>query len=200
VLGLGAGLVHVSANKEVKTYVIEVDALGQPARITLTNDHYEPAAAQAGYFVGQLVTLVRSRPLDPVVVRENWKKAYGFLAGEAISTMNAYVAADPPIRAVDGRPLARTVAEYGDQLTTPFRRYQYGPVWRRERKAGKDRFREIEVMPPRDEAEVFRNPLGIYIATFSWSKEFTDPVLTDVGPNATSPPAQDLETDHESND
>ncbi len=40
-------------------------------------------------------------------------------------------------------PLARTVAEYGDNLPTPFRRYQYGPVWRRERKPGKDRFREF---------------------------------------------------------
>ena len=28
-------------------------------------------------------------------------------------------------------------------LPTPFRRYQYGPVWRRERKPGKDRFREF---------------------------------------------------------
>ena len=33
-------------------------------------------------------------------------------------------------------PLARTVAEYGDQLAIPFRRYQYGPVWRREKKPG----------------------------------------------------------------
>ncbi|MEL7500457.1 MAG: histidine--tRNA ligase [Planctomycetota bacterium] len=40
-------------------------------------------------------------------------------------------------------PLARTIAEYGDNLPTPFRRYQYGPVWRRERKPGKDRFREF---------------------------------------------------------
>ncbi len=40
-------------------------------------------------------------------------------------------------------PLARLVAEHGDDLPTPFRRYQYGPVWRRERKPSKDRFREF---------------------------------------------------------
>ncbi len=40
-------------------------------------------------------------------------------------------------------PLARVVAEFGDDLPTPFRRYQYGPVWRREIKPSKDRFREF---------------------------------------------------------
>lgn len=205
VIGLAAGLVHVSANKEVRTYVIELDALGQPARITLADDKYEPESAQAGYFVGQLVTLVRARPLDPVVVRDNWKRAYGFLAGEAISTMNAYAAADPPIRAVDGRPLARTVS-ISNVLQKSKRTYQVrwletsyvgGVPQRPQNYTG---LFEIEVMPPRDEAEVFRNPLGIYIATFSWSKEFTDPVMTDVEPIVSAPSVQNLESDHESND
>lgn len=40
-------------------------------------------------------------------------------------------------------PLARIVAENGDALPMPFRRYQYGPVWRREIKPSKDRFREF---------------------------------------------------------
>lgn len=39
-------------------------------------------------------------------------------------------------------PLARVVAEHQD-LPKPFRRYQFGPVWRREKKPGKDRFREF---------------------------------------------------------
>lgn len=39
-------------------------------------------------------------------------------------------------------PLARVVAEHPD-LPIPFRRYQFGPVWRREKKPGPDRFREF---------------------------------------------------------
>ena len=39
-------------------------------------------------------------------------------------------------------PLARVVAET-ESLPKPFRRYQYGPVWRREIKPGKDRFRQF---------------------------------------------------------
>jgi histidyl-tRNA synthetase len=39
-------------------------------------------------------------------------------------------------------PLARVVAQYGNQLPMPFRRYQVGPVWRRE-KPDPGRFREF---------------------------------------------------------
>ena len=105
--GLAVGLVYVSVNKEVRTYIIELDKPEQAPRITLADGQYRPSTAQAGYFVRQLVTLVRARSLDPVVVRENWKTAYGFLAGDAIASMNAYAVADPPIRTIDGRPLAQ---------------------------------------------------------------------------------------------
>lgn len=204
VLGLTAGLVHVSANKEIKTYIIEVDKLGQPSRITLADGQYRPKAAETGYFVRQLVTLVRTRSLDPVVVRDSWKTAYGFLAGEAIQTMNAYAAADPPIRVIDGRPVARTVA-ISNVLQKSNRTYQVrwvettyvgGVPQRPESYTG---LFEIELMPPRDDAEVFRNPLGIYIVSISWSKEFTEPVIQSIQPTPALNPRNEEEPSHESN-
>ncbi len=39
-------------------------------------------------------------------------------------------------------PLSRVFAQYGQQLVSPFRRYQVGPVWRQE-KPGPGRFREF---------------------------------------------------------
>jgi histidyl-tRNA synthetase len=39
-------------------------------------------------------------------------------------------------------PLARTVAQYPEEITLPFRRYQIAPVWRAE-KPGQGRFREF---------------------------------------------------------
>ena len=55
-------------------------------------------------------------------------------------------------------------------------------------------------MPPRDEAEVFRNPLGIYIVSISWSKEFTDPVSTIMEPAQAPTRRNNEETSRESND
>ena len=39
-------------------------------------------------------------------------------------------------------PLSRVVAQYGNELPSPYRRYQVGPVWRRE-KPGPGRFRQF---------------------------------------------------------
>lgn len=39
-------------------------------------------------------------------------------------------------------PLSRIYAHYGSRLTSPYRRYQVGPVWRRD-KPGPGRFREF---------------------------------------------------------
>ncbi len=180
-IALGLALAMVSARKDIRTYVIEIDRLGQPARISLVNNDYEPQRAQIGYFVGQLVQLVRSRPLDPVVVRDNWKKAYAYLAGDAVQAMNAYAAADPHIRTVHGRQATRVV-EITNVLPKSDESYQVR--WRETDYVGGEQqapeYRtglfHVTTHPPRDESEVFRNPLGIYVVNFSWSKEFTDPV------------------------
>jgi type IV secretion system protein VirB5 len=119
--------------------------------------------------------------------------------------MNAYAAADPPIRAIDGRPVARTVA-ISNVLQKSNRTYQVrwvetsyigGVPQRPESYTG---LFEIEVMPPRDEAEVFRNPLGIYIVAISWSKEFTEPVTIEMQPATARMNSADEESSNESRD
>jgi len=72
------GAVVLGIKKQVATYVVEVDKAGMPGRITLASEPYRPDAAQVGYFIGEVVRLVRERPLDPVVMRQQWTKAYQF--------------------------------------------------------------------------------------------------------------------------
>lgn len=191
-IALGAALAFVSSRKDVRTYVVEVDQPGRPSRVTLTADRYEPTSAQIGYFVGHLVQLVRGRPLDPVVVRENWKQAYAFLAGDAIQTMNAYAASDPPLRNVDGRPMTRVIEitnvlqKTNDAFQVRWMETNYagGVPQQPEHRTG---LFHIETQPPRDETDVFRNPLGIYVARFSWSREFSGPVASDIALTTNSP-------------
>lgn len=204
-LGLAVGLVHVSAHREVKTFIVELDKAGQPPRVTLADGLYTPTSAQMSYGVRHVVRLVRERSLDPVVVRNNWQEAYGFLAGEAILTMNAYAAADPPFRAIDGQLLTRTVA-ISNVLQKSKRTFQvrwvetdYIGGVNQQPQTFSGLF-ETDVIPPRDEAQVFRNPLGIYVVSFSWSREFTEPVSTDsVKSGSTNTPAREEIKDESSN-
>jgi hypothetical protein len=36
---------------------------------------------------------------------------------------------------------------------------------------------QVKLIPPRDEADTFKNPIGVYITNFTWSREFSGAVL-----------------------
>jgi hypothetical protein len=44
-------------------------------------------------------------------------------------------------------------------------------------------------MPPRDEADSFKNPIGVYITNFTWSREFSGAVMRDDALRTTPNPA-----------
>lgn len=184
------GVVVIGVKKQVATYIVEVDKAGMPGRISLASETFQPAAAQVGYFVGEVVRLVRERPLDPVVMRQQWTKAYQFLAGPAVNGMNEYAAADSGLRNVPGEgAIARTV-EIKNILQKSDGTYQvrwtettYANGIRRSKEDFTGLF-QVKLIPPRDEADTFKNPIGVYITNFTWSREFTEAVQRD---DTTSP-------------
>jgi len=91
---LAVGLVIQARNKQVVTYIVPINELGQPGKIQAASSAYQPTVTQTGYFVAELVKIARARSLDPVVTRDGMMKAYHFLAGDAISQMNSYAAND----------------------------------------------------------------------------------------------------------
>lgn len=177
----GVGLVHLAGKKQVATYVVEVDQFGMPGRITLASQPYRPEAAQTGYFVAELVRLVRERPIDPVVLRRQWTKAYQFIAGEAVGTMNQYAASDSGLDAIGNR-IARTV-EVSNVLEKGPNSYQvrwvettYANGIRRGQEQWTGLF-QVALIPPENEEDAFRNPLGMYVTNFNWSREFAAPAV-----------------------
>ena len=177
-----AGAVTLAIKKQVAAYVIEVDKVGMPGRITLMSDAYKPEPSQIGYFVGEVVRLVRERPLDPVVMRQQWMKAYQFLAGHAVNSMNDYAATDSGLRSVPGNgALARTV-EIGSVLQKSDGSYQvrwvettYSSGARKSQEEYTGLF-QVKLIRPRDESDTFKNPLGVYITSFTWGREFSGPI------------------------
>ena len=195
-LGLSIGLVYVAAKKDVKTFVVELDRLGRPGRITLLDDRYQPTSAQIGHFVGQTVRLVRERPLDPVVIRNNWLTAYAFLADAAINTMNEYASADESILEAATSRQTRTVAisnilqKSADSFQVRWVETDYAGGIPQPATQYSGLF-HVQIRPPTSEDDVFRNPLGVYIDAFSWSKEFTGPVATDQNSASASSPSEE---------
>jgi type IV secretion system protein TrbF len=198
------GAVVLGVKKQVATYVVEVDKAGMPGRITLASDLYRPDAAQVGYFVGEVVRLVRSRPLDPVVKREDWTKAYQFLAGHAVMAMNEYAGSDSGFKNLPGEGAVARTVEISSILQKSTDTYQvrwvettYSSGIRRSREEFTGLF-QVKLMPPRDESDTFKNPIGAYITNFTWSKEFSGAVVRDDSlravPDASTPDLNDSDS------
>jgi type IV secretion system protein VirB5 len=189
------GVVVIGIKKQVATYIVEIDKAGMPGRISLASETFQPAAAQVGYFIGEVVRLVRERPLDPVVMRQQWTKAYQFLAGPAVNGMNEYAAADSGLRNVPGEGATARTVEIKNILQKSDGTYQvrwtettYSNGIRRSKEDFTGLF-QIKLIPPRDEADTFKNPIGVYITNFTWSREFAGAVQRDdtASPQPVSP-------------
>jgi type IV secretory pathway TrbF-like protein len=189
------GVVVIGVKKQVATYVVEVDKVGMPGRITLANDVFRPDTAQVGYFIGEVVRLVRERPLDPVVMRQQWTKAYQFLAGPAVNGMNEYAATDNGLRSVPGQGATARTVEIKNILQKSDGSYQVRwteITYTNGIRRNKDDFTglfQVKLIPPRDEADIFKNPIGVYITNFTWGREFAGPVQRDdtANPQPVSP-------------
>lgn len=171
---LGAGWWVQAERAVVRPFVVEVSDWGETQRITALDGRYEPTEAQVGHALAGFVRDVRSKSIDPVVIRQNWLRAYDLLTPRAAAFLNAWAQRNDPFAEV-GRE-AVTV-----EVLNVVRR---GPrawdlQWRETRFAngqetGRERWRAVittRLQPPRTEAELMKNPLGIRIEDISWTPD-----------------------------
>jgi type IV secretory pathway TrbF-like protein len=164
------------ADTRIATYVVPVDTYGRPGRIELAGRVYQPTAAETGYFLADWVRWVRARsPVDPVVNTDNLRRAYGFVADGAVPEM-----ADLGSAAIEAakKDVGSAVAV---EVKTVIQRspQSYQVQW------SETAFRQGEhpstthwtglfstrIQPPRDEAQLRANPLGLFISDFHISQE-----------------------------
>ncbi len=172
-LSLG-GFIYQSSNTHVATYVVPVDKYGRPGRIELADRSYTPSTAETGYFLADSVNLTRSKSIDPIVIRDNWTGAYRFVAGPAIGELSEYAKAHDPFANVGSQAvnveivsvLARSPSTY--QVQWRETTYDQGASSATENWTG---LFTVKLTPPKNEAELRANPLGIFITSFQWSRE-----------------------------
>jgi type IV secretion system protein VirB5 len=171
---LGAGWWAQASRATVAPFVVEVDKWGQTQRVQAVGGAYEPTEAQAARALADWVRDVRSKSIDPIVIRQNWLRAYDYATPKAAGFLNAWAQEHDPF-AEAGRE-AVTV-----EILNVVRRTErtYDLQWRETRfvngqRAAQERWRALittRVQPPRDEAELMKNPLGLKIEDVSWTPD-----------------------------
>lgn len=165
---------QLAMKSQVATFVVQIDEYGKPARIQPTSESYKPSERLIGSTLARWVKLVRSKPADPVVIREQWDEAYNYVGQHASGVLSEYAREHDPFKNVGKH--ARSVAisnvvkksEATYQVRWEETSFENGATQGRERYTG---LFTVEVNPPRDEEAVYRNPLGITITELNWSKE-----------------------------
>jgi type IV secretion system protein TrbF len=172
-LALG-GFIYEASNTNIATYVVPIDKYARPGRIELAGQTYQPTTAEIGYFLADWVRRTRSKSIDPIVIRDNWTGAYHFVAGPAIGQLNTYAKANDPFANVGAQAinveivsvLARSPSTY--QVQWRETQFNAGTSGVTENWTG---LFTAKINPPKNEAELRANPLGIFITAFQWSRE-----------------------------
>ncbi|MGY3442850.1 conjugal transfer protein TrbF [Bradyrhizobium sp. USDA 4473] len=172
--GLAGGLVWQSTHGTVIPWVVQVDKLGEAQAVAPAVADYRPSDPQIAWYLAHFVAMVRSLPADPIIVRENWLKAYDFTTTAGAMALNDYARANDPFASLGKQQVAIDVSSVIRASPDSFRvawvehRYQDGAL------AGTARWTAIltiAIQPPTDADRLRKNPLGIYVNAINWSKE-----------------------------
>lgn len=174
--GFAAALVWQSARGTVVPWVVQVDNLGQAQTVAAATTDYRPTDPQVAWHLARFVEQVRSTPADPIIVRQNWLRAYEWTTDRGAAALNDYARANDPFAKVGKQQIAVEVSSVIRASADSFRvawterRYEDGKLSATERWTA---ILTIVVQPPRDAERLKANPLGIYINAISWSREMS---------------------------
>jgi len=172
--GFAAALVWQSARGTVVPWVVEVDRLGEARTVAPAVADYRPTDPQVAWHLARFIEQVRSIPADPIIVRQNWLRAYDWTTDRGAAALNDYARNSDPFARVGRQQVAVEVSSVIRASPDSFRvawverRYENGQLSSTERWTA---ILTIVVQPPRDAERLRANPLGLYIAAIAWSRE-----------------------------
>lgn len=166
-------LVIAVMNMRPKLFVAEVETGGKVVNVQPLKVAYSPTDTQKQYFLGNFIHLIRGVPIDPVVAKKNWVNAYHFLSQRGADLLNNYWKANSPIKMLG----KQTVTVSIDNIN-PISANTFDVTWTETaidmngREVSKKNYSgvfTISLSPPRTQAAILSNPLGLYITNFNFS-------------------------------
>lgn len=173
--GLAGGLLWQSLRGTVVPWVVQVDKLGQAQAVAPAVANYRPTDPQIAWYLARFIEDVRSIPDDPVIVRQDWLRAYNFTTAKGAAALNGYARANDPFAKIGKVQVAVDVSSVIRASDTSFRvawverHYENGALTATQHWTA---ILTVVIKPPHDLDDLRKNPLGIFIHAINWSKEF----------------------------
>jgi type IV secretory pathway TrbF-like protein len=171
---LAAATIALALRPAAVPFVIEASESGEARFIGPATRVYEPGDAQLSWHLARFVELVRSLPSDPIVVRQNWLRAYDWATQGGAQVLNAMASDDDPFARVGRQTVAvevlSVVRASPDSFQLRWRESTYtgGTLVQVERYTG---VATIVLDPPSTPGRLQKNPLGLYVHGLTWSRD-----------------------------
>lgn len=174
--GFAAALIWQSTRGTIVPWVVQVDKLGEAQVVASAVADYRPTDPQIAWHLARFIEQVRSIPDDPVMVRQNWLRAYDYTTDRGAVSLNDYARLNDPFAKVGKIQIAVEVSSVIRASPDSFRvawierRYENGSLASTERWTA---ILTIVTQQPRDADRLKANPLGVYVNAINWSKELS---------------------------
>ena len=172
--GLTAGIIWQGARGTIVPWVVQVDKFGEAQAVAPADAGYNPTDPQIAFHLARFIEQVRAIPADPIIVRENWLRAYDFTTDKGALALNDYARANDPFAKIGKEQVAVDVASVIRASADSFRvawterHYQDGSLAETTRWSA---ILTIAIQTPRTPDALRKNPLGLFINAINWSKE-----------------------------
>ncbi len=172
--GLAAALVWQSTRGTIVPWVVQVDRLGEAQVVAPASADYRPTDAQIAWYLAQFIEQVRSVGVDPIILRQNWLKAYDFVTDRGALALNDYARTNDPFGKLGKAQVAIDVSSVIRASPDSFRiawverRYENDSLSATERWTA---IVTVAIETPHDADRLRKNPLGVFVHAINWSKE-----------------------------
>lgn len=171
---MAAGVVFLAMRPAAVPFVIEANETGEARLVGPATSAYVPSDAQLSWHLARFVEMVRGLPSDPIVVRQNWLRAYDWTTQGGAQVLNAMAKEDDPFSKVGRTTIAvevlSVVRASPDSFQLRWREstYSSGTLIDVERFSG---VATIVIDPSSSPERLSKNPLGLYVHSFNWSRD-----------------------------
>lgn len=171
---LTAAIVWQGSRGTIVPWVVEVDKLGQAQALAPANIDFTPTDPQIAFHLAHFIEHIRAVPGDPVIVRQNWLRAYDFTTDKGALALNDYARTNDPFALIGREQVGVDVTSVIRASPTSFRvawierRYRDGSLSETSRWTA---ILTLVFVTPRTPDALRKNPLGIFVNAINWSKE-----------------------------
>jgi hypothetical protein len=106
VASVTAGIIWQGARGSIIPWVVQIDKLGEAQAVEPANAGYNPSDPQIAFHLARFIEQVRAIPDDPIIVRQNWLRAYDFATDKGALVLNDYARTNDPFALIGKEQVA----------------------------------------------------------------------------------------------